>query len=357
MHDADLNRILGRWEELLAGTFSPLPYRYHEWFVYKQLQIWPLEVRERLILLSGRFPLAHKLLLRCEPVVRRPFEQLFPTHVQQEIYQISRAAIALYVRPTERQKCSDFLGLVSKLSVNPLACSYYIDAAAAFAGCASIVLERGAEDASSTRALYLAGQIGNDADMTSSPAVDKLLALADELGASPAKLEQRRLQQLIAWGESNVTEFKQTMSYDVNTGDHAKRAVIEFEALKTVAAFLNSEGGTLFIGVCNSGELFGIDTDAEKFHAGSRDKLMLHWQSILDTRIENCCRVSVKSKILPIAGVAVLLIECSPSSSPAILSKEFFIRQYGRSVKLVGPELIEYQQNRFPHLPVGLRKG
>jgi hypothetical protein len=64
---------------------------------------------------------------------------------------------------------------------------------------------------------------------------------------------------LIATGENDKLEFKATLRWNI----HAERVgkEIEHETLKTIAAFLNSEGGTLLIGVSDSGEILGLDAD------------------------------------------------------------------------------------------------
>ena len=45
-----------------------------------------------------------------------------------------------------------------------------------------------------------------------------------------------------------------------------KNKNIENEVLKAIAGFLNSEGGQLFVGVNDSGEITGLDWEINKFH-------------------------------------------------------------------------------------------
>jgi serine/threonine protein kinase len=71
------------------------------------------------------------------------------------------------------------------------------------------------------------------------------------------------LDSLISNGESTRLEFKQTMQWDtklLKRNPELLRACV-----KTVCAFLNGEGGTLLIGVANSGEPTGLDDDIRDF--------------------------------------------------------------------------------------------
>ncbi|MEP1213499.1 MAG: RNA-binding domain-containing protein [Marinobacter sp.] len=84
------------------------------------------------------------------------------------------------------------------------------------------------------------------------------------LGQMGALSEADRIKSLIRQGESKKLEFKESLSLDVRKG--TKEKYIEESALKTVAAFLNTEGGVLFVGVSDSGDLKGIDSEIAKFH-------------------------------------------------------------------------------------------
>ena len=64
---------------------------------------------------------------------------------------------------------------------------------------------------------------------------------------------------LIAAGESQSLEFKSTARFDVKqnkTGPYLERVIV-----KTIAAFLNTKGGTLVIGVEDNGTVYGLTED------------------------------------------------------------------------------------------------
>jgi serine/threonine protein kinase len=74
------------------------------------------------------------------------------------------------------------------------------------------------------------------------------------------------LELLIAGGESVSLEFKQTMRWDTKL--HKRSPEVLRASIKSVCAFLNAGGGTLLIGVADTGELKGLDDDLQDFADG-----------------------------------------------------------------------------------------
>src|ERR1700688_203746 len=65
--------------------------------------------------------------------------------------------------------------------------------------------------------------------------------------------------RLINQGEGATIEFKQSLEADARTGAKDPKALDG--VLKTIAAFLNTEGGTLLIGVSDDGKVRGLGQD------------------------------------------------------------------------------------------------
>ena len=55
----------------------------------------------------------------------------------------------------------------------------------------------------------------------------------------------------MAGGESRVVKFKSTGRKNLRTGD--KDAAMELAVLKSLAGFMNTDGGTLLVGVADDG--------------------------------------------------------------------------------------------------------
>lgn len=79
-----------------------------------------------------------------------------------------------------------------------------------------------------------------------------------EQGAS-MKIVSRTSNTPMQGSENGKLEFKSTLEWDVRNG--RKSPELLFGNLKTICAFLNSEGGTLLIGVDDSGNPIGIEAD------------------------------------------------------------------------------------------------
>ena len=85
--------------------------------------------------------------------------------------------------------------------------------------------------------------------------------------------------ELISDGESETLEFKSTLRYDLKTHNYNKQ--VEFACLKTIAAFNNSSGGTLMIGVDDEGNALGLDNDYALMEV-DRDGFELHLYNLMN---------------------------------------------------------------------------
>jgi hypothetical protein len=158
--------------------------------------------------------------------------------------------------------------------------------------------------------------------------------------------EQNTYAARIERGEGMQVEFKSTLRVNLHTGEKDPR--MEHAVLKTIAAFLNSkEGGTLFIGVNDEGDIVGLDAD----HFPNEDKLLLHLDNLIKKGLGQSVYVCLKIECDEIEGGRMLAIECKPSEKPVFLkngeSEEFYIRAGASSPALPPSHAHEYIQQRF----------
>lgn len=149
----------------------------------------------------------------------------------------------------------------------------------------------------------------------------------------------------ISRGEGMQAEFKATLRLNLHTGQNDSR--MEHAVLKTIAAFLNSKGGTLYVGVGNDGEVIGLDND--KFL--NEDKMALHLDSLIKDQLGSSIFACIQTQFAEIAGKRLLAIECTPSTKPVFLKgaseEEFFIRAGASSPALPASHTHDYIQQRF----------
>jgi hypothetical protein len=154
-----------------------------------------------------------------------------------------------------------------------------------------------------------------------------------------------RMRSLIRKGESKTLEFKQTFS--LNTHTCKKDKDLEKSSLKTVVAFLNTEGGGLLIGVDDKGNITGLREEMDKFHK-SEDKFLLHFTNLFKDKIGEDFYPVVAYRIVDIDEMKVLFVECKPSTSPCYYGgEEFFVRTNPATDQLKGPKLVHYIKIHF----------
>jgi hypothetical protein len=152
--------------------------------------------------------------------------------------------------------------------------------------------------------------------------------------------------ELIKKGENENLEFKSTFRINLHTNEIDKK--MEYSALKTIAAFMNSKGGTLLIGISDSKEIIGIEKD----NFENSDKFSLHITNVLKTRIGKGITSLINFRFIEIEGKTIIKIECKKSTKPVFLKsptdeEEFYIRAGPSSAQIKGSELVEYIEKNF----------
>ena len=80
---------------------------------------------------------------------------------------------------------------------------------------------------------------------------------------------ESELHELINRGESNTLEFKSTLRYDLEQQKVNKDLAKVIP--KTLAGFLNAEGGMLLIGVADNGQILGLENDISSLRKKNLD--------------------------------------------------------------------------------------
>ncbi len=167
------------------------------------------------------------------------------------------------------------------------------------------------------------------------------------LGKKPQILESPELRffKYLAMGEGAEVEFKSTIRTNLKSGKVGKE--IEFAWLKGVVAFLNSSGGTLLIGVDDSGKVCGVEIDGFE----SSDRTLLHIKNLLNQHIGAEFSAFFNATLISSEEKQVAMVECLPAGEAVFLkigkNEEFYIRSGPSSVKLSPSQMVSYvQQNK-----------
>ena len=158
-------------------------------------------------------------------------------------------------------------------------------------------------------------------------------------------VQQTSTQDLIAQGEGDFVEFKSTLRWNLKAEKKDKN--ITHAITKTIAAFLNSDGGILLVGVGDDGEVLGLDAD--RFE--NEDKMLLFLTDTIKTQLGTLHLDHINFHTETIADKNVLRIDVQAGSDPCYLSKEkldhFYIRTGPSTTDLRLSKLFDYLNKRF----------
>lgn len=157
------------------------------------------------------------------------------------------------------------------------------------------------------------------------------------------------IKELITNGESDRVEFKTTLQWDVRQGK--KSDAVRHSALKNIAAFLNTNGGTLLIGVKDDGTIHGLQDDL-KLTGKSRDKFEQNVSGLLKDYLGPQYTALIRRRFEEIDGRLIYVIQVSPAPEAVFLKgkqgKEFYIRS-GTATQMLDPEQThEYIKIHWP---------
>lgn len=152
-------------------------------------------------------------------------------------------------------------------------------------------------------------------------------------------------EQLIQGGESENIEFKSTMRVNLYTNN--KDPKIEMAFLKTIGAFLNSNGGVLVVGVNDNGEALGLESDGFE----NNDKFYLHAVNLIRDRMGSENALYIHQQFEEYQGKQIFVVSCKPALKPVYVKdqgqEKFFARTGNSTTELNGRELEDYINLRF----------
>ena len=154
--------------------------------------------------------------------------------------------------------------------------------------------------------------------------------------------------------ESQNLELKSSFSWDIEkeeSSDFIKNIIV-----KAVASLLNTEGGTLLIGVDDDGNIVGIENDLLIFNTPSNDK---YSRNIIEY-LEKCLGVQAISNIFldfeVMEGKTIVRLDINKSDIPIFANftkakddPKFYIRTGASTRELKGRDLIDYQNKVFDY--------
>ncbi len=140
--------------------------------------------------------------------------------------------------------------------------------------------------------------------------------------------------------ENEKTEFKSTLRWNQKAKMFDKN--IELECMRAISAFLNSEGGTLFVGIDDNGSVIGVKQDGFV----KRDHFQLHFGNLIKKHIGIKYANLIKYSFRKTKGKDFFRVDCKKSKEPVYLKigeeEQFYVRIGASSRKLNMSETVSY---------------
>lgn len=161
----------------------------------------------------------------------------------------------------------------------------------------------------------------------------------------------RRAEELLKLQESKTLEFKSSLRWNLNENRKDDKR-ITFSVLKTIAAFLNTDGGDLLIGVTDDRRVLGLDHDRLQ----TDDKFMLHLAQVVRNGLGDRAGTCIDPRTQIVNGKSICIVSCKRSPEPVYLTwkglekfegGDLFVRSGPGTVRLDEQDAQRYVATRF----------
>lgn len=165
-------------------------------------------------------------------------------------------------------------------------------------------------------------------------------------GHKPAAPEPPTVEELIKGGEDELVEYKSTLRVSLHTGNTDEKVTLS--ALKSIAGFMNAQGGTLVIGIADDGSALGLEADGFP----NEDKMALHLVNLVKARLGADAMPFIHPKFEDVnEGRRALTIKCDRGHR-AVFVKDgqetrFYVRSGPSTAELQGADQLAYIKARF----------
>ncbi len=133
---------------------------------------------------------------------------------------------------------------------------------------------------------------------------------------------------LIAKGENNFVEFKSSLRWDYEKNNVNK--LMEYIVAKTLSAFMNSEGGKIFIGIDDNGNILGIGKDCDTLKKKDCDGFLLQLTQVINQYLGKEFHQYLNQEIIKIDDKDICVVNIVNSDVPVFVKnegrEEFYIR-------------------------------
>jgi hypothetical protein len=172
--------------------------------------------------------------------------------------------------------------------------------------------------------------------------------VADRQNLTPLSVI-KPVAELITAGEGQFMEFKSSILWDHRQQKMNKNLSVPI--IKNCAAFMNTAGGTLLVGIDDGGSVLGLEADYKVMKKPNPDGFELIFNNAFSRMVGAEFRQFVQLSFPEIEGKTICLIAVQPGTSPVYFrhqgKEEFYIRAGNASQPLPVSKATAYIQDRF----------
>lgn len=162
-------------------------------------------------------------------------------------------------------------------------------------------------------------------------------------------IKQQPLTELLLAGEGEYLEYKSSFVWDYRR--EAANKGLRVPVIKTLAAFMNSVGGVLLIGVDDAGKILGIEADFVTQRKQDVDGWENTFNTIFNQMIGAESRRFVSTVFKVQEGKTVCILSVEPTPYPVFLTNKgedaFYVRAGNGTQSLSVKHALRYVQTRF----------
>lgn len=164
--------------------------------------------------------------------------------------------------------------------------------------------------------------------------------------------ELKTIRRLLLQSESQNLEFKSSARWDYRQEKPNKE--LEKVILKTIAGFMNAEGGILLIGVDDDGNPLGLKKDYSTLRRKDSDGFEQFLISLVSRNIGRVFCQNISINFYDMGTTEVCSITVKPNQNPVFIDKldgAFYVRTGNSTQKLNPRETTEYISKRSGSKP------
>ncbi len=162
------------------------------------------------------------------------------------------------------------------------------------------------------------------------------------------------IERLLTSDETTTLEFKPALCTPRKASTPGENRQLnkpsrhfEHEVIKTIAAFLNTDGGTLIIGMMDDHTTIGIEVDYPTACKPSSDGWRLTFDDLVSSQLGTAVMSYIDLQLEPWQGRTIAIVRCSKREEPTLVDDdEFFVRRTASTVKLSTREALAWWHER-----------